>query len=918
MKSQLNLNFSGGINQFIEPENLQDNEAVLLRNLYVAKSGKLIKRPGMNCIFNNALQNGLETFGGFTKFGPVRRVNKFVGDFFVLVLGTEASNSWTIYLMDSNGKDVTPGGTGLTFTGTYEEWPSIVDFNNDTLVLFGGNSVEGYAAIIREGSAVKLKKCSFVFTAGAQTQAESVPVRPRIGTPYQGSMFYGNLGPGFEDCFTFSDDRPNNAIDYVPGLQSDGTYVPISSVIGNDVLSYNGRHVRLGGSDRDEIVAASEILLDTIGTPAQAALLILGQRNGWIATGNFLRSFETPGTGETYSGDFVLRRMNFQCGCMGESTLVRTPMGVFWVGLDEVWYIGTGATMPLRIGTKIRPSIMQVPKNYYQRAAAVYCEGFLRVALPTQQSGLAENGQTDMVRYDHYWLDLRFGVPTDAQQARWFGPMQYCIANLNNNAPTRVGQPFVDDRITSDKQRVLMPAYVTDVSGLVFGVSLSDISSETNTPYDFPFPHLNEAPAWLPETVYAVGDYVRPSYPNGRFYKCTAVTGTEQTGTSDPFSTNANDDVFTDNDVTWTEVSGMFDSIGMMELTQSTEVSEYNSPFVTGEIKTKVFNFGDIGVKKLLEAMEIHGASDGNTVLNTRVLIDGGAIIQTGFSNQNFEKPLGDTFISNNVRVIRSTATEQLGSIIMGSQQLYDTHTVKAINPITTSNNRRYTGKEFQFSFVDLARYLGISGHLGGVGVARVAEDGSVQDYGSYTISPNQYTAQSLAQAVAATIQQACVDMGVSCTVSVTNAWDLTVGRYNIEFVLSAASVPATDGANSDRIALVFGTPNTVLPANATAQAFSESKRTFTTLGFDTGISLGTPCPHTTGVGAQSPLDVVNGLFPYSLTTTGVSGGIASDVVMKFYSSRTIPFKFATKTKFDKILTRFRVLGRRTTTGNQT
>jgi hypothetical protein len=182
------------------------------------------------------------------------------------------------------------------------------------------------------------------------------------------------------------------------------------------VLALNGRHFALDDFESDEIIAIVEIDRSAMDNPASSALLILGRYHAAIMEGEPL---VTTDTGD-YRGDASFTFLNYKCGCVSADTVVKTDYGLMWASDDDVWLMNVG-TLPVRVGTKIRPCLQQSPYDKMYLWYAAFFGGAYRLAVfkdgagPTDESPLSEQ----------WWLDMRWGPPPDAAEARWFGPQHY-------------------------------------------------------------------------------------------------------------------------------------------------------------------------------------------------------------------------------------------------------------------------------------------------------------------------------------------------------------------------------------------------------------------------------------------------------------------------------------------------------------
>lgn len=88
-----------------------------------------------------------------------------------------------------------------------------------------------------------------------------------------------------------------------------------------------------------------------------------------------------------------------------------------------------------------------------------------------------------------------------------------------------------------------------------------DVQAENNSGLDvFSIPGaINEWNYWAANTVVAVNTIIVPSILNGYRYKCTAVAGDEESGTTEPTWSETPGATVTDNDLTWTVLGDDYD-----------------------------------------------------------------------------------------------------------------------------------------------------------------------------------------------------------------------------------------------------------------------------------------------------------------------------------------------------------------------
>lgn len=117
-----------------------------------------------------------------------------------------------------------------------------------------------------------------------------------------------------------------------------------------------------------------------------------------------------------FYGDFfddpsaVFRQVSSRVGCIAPTTMVETPLGLFFVGLESVYYIPVGGGPPVDVGWPISPAIKAIPAAARPDCLALYHKGFLKLAIVPAGSAYATQ---------QWWLDLRRGV---GQIPSWWGP----------------------------------------------------------------------------------------------------------------------------------------------------------------------------------------------------------------------------------------------------------------------------------------------------------------------------------------------------------------------------------------------------------------------------------------------------------------------------------------------------------------
>lgn len=143
-------------------------------------------------------------------------------------------------------------------------------------------------------------------------------------------------------------------------------------------------------------------------------------------------------------GNYELIKIS-SIGCKSPKSMVWTPKGTFWLGMDAQVYMlpfyGNSGAIP--VGDHIRSSrgdyhgIEGIPTSKIAEACATYNDGFYKLSYAPY------GGSTNL---HQYWLDvLRMGADEHGHAYPWYGPMVYtypisCFADgLKNSAHSHLG-----------------------------------------------------------------------------------------------------------------------------------------------------------------------------------------------------------------------------------------------------------------------------------------------------------------------------------------------------------------------------------------------------------------------------------------------------------------------------------------------
>lgn len=386
---------AGGVNLLADPRRIRDDQLVKCKDLVPLRPGIFSTRPSWGPMWEDSSWIANVRFYGL-------KAIPFASDFafvFVAGLSTGEQEQFLIQLMRTDTGAVIYGSSDV---GTFQTQPfddarkvHIAVMNRKMYVFTGGlcrktlpvGSQHG-AGIVVNGQTNNTADTSIFTFAGTGNELAA----PKLMVPYRKRAAFLNFGPGFEDYMVMSND-----------------YDP--SIVGNDVLT--SRAFRVGNRDGDQLIAGVEVMLTAVATPAQAAFLAFREYSAYMITGEM---------DQTTGGDSSLEvnRISFDCGCSSQDTIVYTPHGTIWASWDDVWLFRAGS-VPVRIGTNIQPALTKNAANLRKYWHAEYHDGFYRLAIYSEGAGPADNSPCD----EQWWLDLRSGPPTDADSAKWYGPMVY-------------------------------------------------------------------------------------------------------------------------------------------------------------------------------------------------------------------------------------------------------------------------------------------------------------------------------------------------------------------------------------------------------------------------------------------------------------------------------------------------------------
>jgi hypothetical protein len=149
----------------------------------------------------------------------------------------------------------------------------------------------------------------------------------------------------------------------------------------------------------------------------ESAVLLAGSNGMYLFKGSDLR---TPAT----TGNYTIYPLATSIGCNAPRTMVWTPRGTVYMGIDkQVYLLQFNTSTPVPIGQKITSliylsgidGIEDTPAGQIHLACAVYHDGFYKLSLAP------ESGTTNSIQW---WLDIdKMATDENGLVGPWFGPM---------------------------------------------------------------------------------------------------------------------------------------------------------------------------------------------------------------------------------------------------------------------------------------------------------------------------------------------------------------------------------------------------------------------------------------------------------------------------------------------------------------
>lgn len=155
----------------------------------------------------------------------------------------------------------------------------------------------------------------------------------------------------------------------------------------------------------------------------QAGVLLAGANSMYLfkATSLIVPIGNIYDTSGDAGGDFTIFPLAISVGCNAPKTMVWTPKGTMWLGIDrQVYLLPFDSLTPVPVSRKVQSTqstegIENIPAAQISNACAVYHDGYFKLSY-------APNGQTTNTR--QMWLDVdRLNIDEDGYYGPWYGPM---------------------------------------------------------------------------------------------------------------------------------------------------------------------------------------------------------------------------------------------------------------------------------------------------------------------------------------------------------------------------------------------------------------------------------------------------------------------------------------------------------------
>lgn len=421
-----------GVNLLTDPLRLGMDEAVRLKNIYPGLNGKLAKRKGP--AYYSWVADAQFGFDPQDLIPTNFEATPYVPDGLITTLISNTGIGWCV--LAPNGSSAPYSVASWTSNGLRR--PAMLTFNDVTII--GLSQVVTDPAFATGSLFVVTRQAStgdlaFTDGAGLLHSPSTAPVAPGgckfmdsvTGKVYSPSVIsrwrqrvvYGGFDAPYENYIIFSDNNQPFIIESTAGPSGNASIL---------YLNNSSRTMFVPGLKGSRITAIIESSASAVTNLVEPQLMVLSEGSAYIMSGDPIQTTETPSAPVPY----LWSKIQYECGCVSQNTVARTPAGLLWASWNDVWAMDYGG-IPRRVGTKIRPALMNAPAEHRHLWHAAYDQatGSYRLSVGSQE---VDAGLSQPVP-DQWWLDLRSGLPQ--QDASWFGPQQYRVACEVNTSGVR-------------------------------------------------------------------------------------------------------------------------------------------------------------------------------------------------------------------------------------------------------------------------------------------------------------------------------------------------------------------------------------------------------------------------------------------------------------------------------------------------
>lgn len=387
MIGRVKVPMTGGVNLFADPTKIRDDQLAYAKNLVPLKPGVIGRRPAMQWAQN--------VMFGYNLPGPVIPVRSMFSELaadFVFVCWLEG----IMYLMARDSSVITTVSQSLGPSDVPMR-ASMVQWDGDTYA-FTGQTSGARLAFANNAEGYVMEALDF----GAGNSG----FRPLGAAVIRDRFVYWGFDDGVGGRAVLFADR---------GL-------PLQ--IGDSAVA-SGRFIPVAGIAQSPITHCAEINTQASGSPNQSVVAVWTTDSMWMLLGEPGETGDGS-TPDAIQGTLQQNLLPMSAGCVSGATVAQTPYGTIWAGPDDIWFMPMGS-LPIRIGTNIRPALLGNSASIKWKWHATYDAKKAQYRLAIFGP---ETGPDEFSGCNHHWiLDLSGGAPSNADEARWWGPQVYEQAN---------------------------------------------------------------------------------------------------------------------------------------------------------------------------------------------------------------------------------------------------------------------------------------------------------------------------------------------------------------------------------------------------------------------------------------------------------------------------------------------------------